>query len=112
MADPIDTDVGTAFAEAQSNARRWADRSMDLSQSGDTEGASHAARLAAGWVARMRDIEAGMVDETRSPRAAKLSSRKVTREHPGLDGSAASENNVTLRAWSRAYLPPSLRQSG
>ena len=111
MANPIDIEIGAAFAEAQSNARRWADRAMDLTQSGDIEGASHAARLAAGWVARMREIEASMLDETQSPRLAKLSASKVAREHPDLHESAASWNNVTLRAWRRPDLPPVLPRS-
>lgn len=47
-----------ARTEAQSKAREWADKAIDLYQVGDLEQARHAARQAEVWLARMGGLEA------------------------------------------------------
>jgi hypothetical protein len=46
------------FEEAQSKAREWADKAIDLYQVGNLEQTRHAARQAQVWLARMRASEA------------------------------------------------------
>jgi hypothetical protein len=56
----------SAFAAAQSKAREWAEKAIDLYQVGDIEQARHAARQAEVWLARMGALEAGLRSEPRS----------------------------------------------
>jgi hypothetical protein len=55
-----------ARTEAQSKAREWADKAIDLYQVGDLEPARHAARQAEVWLARMGALEAALPGEPRS----------------------------------------------
>ena len=55
-----------SFAEAQSKAREWADKAIDLYQVGDTEQARQATRLAEVWLARMHAFEIAVQGEPRS----------------------------------------------
>ncbi len=55
-----------ARTEAQSKAREWADKAIDLYQVGDIEQARHAARQAEVWLARMGALEAALPSEPRS----------------------------------------------
>ncbi|MFZ1099859.1 MAG: hypothetical protein WAN26_10730 [Steroidobacteraceae bacterium] len=56
----------SAFAEAQSKAREWAEKAIDLYQVGDIEQTRHAARQAEVWLARMGALEATFRSEPRS----------------------------------------------
>ena len=120
MANTIDTNNAQAstarnaadcesFVKAQDKARKWADRSIELSQAGDVEQAHHAERCAAVWLSRMLDIENGTVVEAPSPtRATLLARRKKSR----VIASEPSGNNATLRAWRRSCLLPHTPVSG
>ena len=55
-----------SFAEAQSKAREWADRAIDLYHGGNTERTLHAARVAEAWLARMQTREPVGRSEPRS----------------------------------------------
>jgi hypothetical protein len=54
------------FAEAQSKAREWADKAIDLYQVGDTEQTRQDTRLAEVWLARMHAFETAVRGEQRS----------------------------------------------
>ena len=98
-----------SFVEAQDKAREWADRSIDLSQSGDIEQANQAELYAAAWLSRMLDIESRTLAEVALPARVKLlARRKKTR----VTESELSGNNATLRAWRRSCLLPDTPVSG
>jgi len=98
-----------SFVEAQDKAREWADRSIDLSQSGDIEQANQAELYAAAWLSRMLDIESRTLAETPLPPRAKL---VTTRKKRRVSASELSGNNATLRAWRRSCLLPNTPVSG
>ncbi len=65
------------FVEAQGQAREWADRSLELSQSGDIEQANLAERRASAWLATMLDIESRLTAAAPPPAKAKPLVRKA-----------------------------------
>jgi hypothetical protein len=98
-----------SFVKAQDKAREWADRSIDLSQSGDIEQATQAERYATAWLSRMLDIESRTLAEPLSPARTKPLAARKKRQ---VTGSELSGNNATLRAWRRSCLLPNTPVSG
>ena len=101
-----------SFIEAQDKVREWADRSIELSQSGDTEQANQAERCAAAWLSTMLRIESRTTAEAPSPARAKPLARIAGRKDRRVSESEARGNNATLRAWRRSCLLRNLPEFG
>ena len=76
-----------SFAEAQSKAREWADKAIDLYQFGDTEQARDATRLAEVWLARMHAFGTAPRNEQR---ATLESESRTSRTERGTQDSAGA----------------------
>jgi len=101
-----------SFVEAQDKARAWADRSIELTHSGDIEQANHAQRYATAWLSRMLDIERRTIAEPPLPARAKRPARKAEWKSRRDNVFEVTGNNATLRAWRRSCLLPDTPESG
>jgi hypothetical protein len=108
--------AGASIAEAQAKAREWADRALELSQSGELEQAALAELQAEMWLTRMlsvqRQLQPGvrsfkprLVGQYRYPRSrapirpcSRGSAPEELSSLPSMDRSTVA-NSVMLRAW-------------
>ncbi len=91
-----------SFVTAQTAAREWADKALDLGQVGDTEEARHARFRAEAWLVKMLAIEAQ--DGARERHELPVARPRAQR--PSLPGRSrkANLNNSALRTWPRLRL--------
>ena len=88
-----------SFIAAQTAARDWADKALELGQSGNTEQARGARIRAEACLAKMLALEApgGRLKNDRPPTAL----ARVKRRSPPADRQAAQLNNAALLTWPR-----------
>ena len=94
-----------SFMKAQSEARKWADRAIELTQAGRVDQAVCAERQAELWLRKMAAIESqvseppaiGASQPTRGPNGSARQLRRRSHTMP----SGTSTNNAALLAWVR-----------
>ncbi len=91
-----------SFVTAQTAAREWADKALELGQIGDTEQARYARFRAEAWLVKMLAIEAedGRRESQQLPNARPRAQRRL----PPGENRDAILNNAALRTWPRLRL--------
>ena len=91
-----------SFLTAQTAAREWADKALDLGQAGDTEQARDARFRAEAWLVKMLAIEAQ--DGTRERHELPVAGPRAQRSSLPGKSREANLNNSALRSWPRLRL--------
>jgi hypothetical protein len=88
-----------SFVAAQTAAREWADKALELGQAGDTEQARYARFRAEAWLVKMLAIEAqdGRLENDKLP----IARPRAQRRSPPAERREAKLNNAALRTWPR-----------
>ena len=88
-----------SFVAAQTAAREWADKALELGQAGDTEQARYARFHAEAWLVKMLALEAqdGRLKNDKLP----IARPRAQRRSPPNERREAKLNNAALRIWPR-----------
>jgi hypothetical protein len=94
-----------SFIAAQTAARDWADKALELGQSGNTEQARGARIRAEACLAKMLALEAqgGRLKNDKPP----IALARLKRRSPPAERQAAQLNNAALLTWPRLPVPGS-----
>ena len=89
-----------SFVAAQTAAREWANRALDLGQAGDTEEARYARFRAEASLVKMLALEAqeGRFSNDKLP----IACSRVQRRSPPRERREVKLNNAALRSWPRS----------
>jgi hypothetical protein len=91
-----------SFVAAQTAAREWADKALDLGQAGDTEQARYARFRAEASLVKMLALEAheGRLNHDKLP----IARSRAQRRSPPRERQEVKLNNAALRSWPRSLL--------
>ena len=94
---PLTDDV--SFVAAQTAAREWANKALDLGQAGDTEQARYATLRAEASLVKMLALEAqeGRLENDKLP----IACSRAQRRSPPRERRELKLNNAALRSWPR-----------